>query len=69
MARLGFAIAHEEPAGTVWKKEETDPGVLSASLVMLFEGECCGLHDEDREERLECHREAPAYGAVGFAGG
>jgi hypothetical protein len=50
MARLGFTAAHEEPAGAVRKEEETDPGVLSAFLVILFERGCCGLHDEDREE-------------------
>jgi hypothetical protein len=37
MARLGFAAAHEEPAGAVWEEEDTDPGVLSASLVKIFE--------------------------------
>jgi hypothetical protein len=69
MARLGFAPAHKEPAGAVWEEEETYPEVLSASLVILFEGGCCGLHDEDRKERLECHGETPAYRAVEFGRG
>jgi hypothetical protein len=50
MARLDFAAAHEEPAGTVREEEETNPRVLSAFWVILFERRCRGLHDEDCEE-------------------